>query len=153
MPCHTAIAKKNITASPSDTVEQVLKDIRKAKVTASAIIDENGIFVGLFSMHILLKDLIPVSVMMADGVEIDIKVTAAPGVAKRLENVKILPVSELMNRKPVTVLPDTPIWEGVSLLTKVGEPLPVVDNSGKFCGLITYESLVNDLESMKLADS
>lgn len=153
MPCHTAITKKNITSSPDDSVEKVLKDIRKAKVSACAIIDENGLFIGLFSMKILLKDLIPVSVAMTDGVEIDIKVTAAPGVAKRLENVKILPVSELMDRNPTTILPDAPIWEGVSLLTKRGEPLSVVDSSDKFQGLITYESLVYDLENVKSADS
>ncbi len=147
MPCHSAIVKKNITSSPDDTVEAVLKAIKKEKVIASAVVDENGKFIGLFSMKIMLKDLIPVAVSMANGVKIDIKVTAAPGVAKRLENVKTLPVFELMDRNPITVLPDAPIWEGVSLLTKEGEPLSVVDNSGKFYGLITYASLVDDLES------
>ncbi len=153
MPCYTAIVKKNITASPNDSVEKVLKDIRKSKVEACAIIDENGKFVGLFSMKILLKSLIPVSVSIADGIEIDIKVTAAPGVAKRLENSKVLPVLELMDRKPVTISPDSPIWEGVSLLTKKGGPLSVVDSSGKFLGLITYESLVKDLENMESSSS
>ncbi len=149
MPCHTAIAKTNITSSPNDSVEKVLKDIKKAKVIASAIIDDDsGEFLGLFSMKIMLKALIPVSVHMSDGIEIDIKVTAAPGVAKRLANVKTLPVSELMDRKPETVMPDTPMWEGVSLLIKRGAPLAVVDNNAKFHGFITYESLVNDLENM-----
>ena len=153
MPCHSAVAKKNITCSPDDSVEKVLKDIRKAKVYASAVIGDNGDFLGLFSMKILLKDLIPVSVVMAGDVKIDLKVSAAPGVAKRLENAKMLPVSDLMDSKPFTVLPDAPIWEGVSLLTKNGSPLSVVDHNGKFCGLITYDSLVDDLENMQLTDS
>ncbi len=154
MPCHTAIAKQNITSSPNDSVEKVLKDIKKAKVLASAIIDDDsGEFLGLFSMKVMLKALIPVSVHVADGVEIDIKVTAAPGVAKRLGNVKTLPVSELMDRKAETVMPDTPMWEGISLLVKKGAPLSVVDNNGKFRGFISYESLVSNLENIQSADS
>lgn len=153
MPCHSAIAKKHITALPDESVEKVLANIKKNKVNACAIIDESSHFLGLFSMKILLKNLIPVSVVVADGVEIDVKVTAAPGVAKRLENAKTLAVSELMDRSPNTVMPDTSIWEGVSLLTKHGSPLVVVDNNSKFHGLITYESLVIDLENMTTTDS
>ena len=153
MPCHSAILKKIVTASPDDTVEVVLKSIKKGKAQACAIVDKDGLFLGLFSMKILLRNLIPVSVAMTDGVQIDIKVTAAPGVAKRLANVKTLAVSELMDRKPDTVYPDAPIWEGVSVLTKNGSPLPVVDHSGKLHGLITYDSLVNDLESIQSIDS
>ncbi len=152
MPCHSAIVKKNITSSPDSSVEDVLKSIRKAKVHACAVIDDEGLFLGLFSIKILLKDLIPVSVAMAGDVRIDLKVTAAPGVAKRLENSKILPVSELMDRKPAIISPDAPLWEGVSLLINNGSPLPVVDNDGKFCGLITYDSLVEVLENIKPTD-
>lgn len=153
MPCHSAIVKKIVTASPDDAVEVVLKSIKKGKVQACAIIDEDGAFLGIFSMKILLKNLLPVSVAMTNGVQIDIKVTAAPGVAKRLANVKTLSVSELMERKPDTVFPDAPIWEGVSVLTNNGSPLAVVDSNGKFQGFITYDSLVDDLESMQSTDS
>lgn len=153
MPCHSAVVKKVLTSSPDDTVENVLKLIKKGKAQASAVIDDDGQFLGLFSMKILLKNLIPVSVAMTNGVQIDIKVTAAPGVAKRLANVKTLAVSELMDRKPETVFPDAPVWEGVSILTKNGSPLAVVEHDGKFHGLITYDSLVNDLESMQSTDS
>ncbi|PCJ02265.1 MAG: hypothetical protein COB14_02775 [Alphaproteobacteria bacterium] len=153
MPCHSAIVKKIVTASPDDAVEVVLKSIKKGKVQACAIIDESGAFLGVFSMKILLKNLLPVSVAMTNGVQIDIKVTAAPGVAKRLANVKTLSVSELMERKPDTVFPDAPIWEGVSVLTKNGSPLAVVDSNGKFQGFITYDSLVDDLESIQSTDS
>lgn len=153
MPCHSAIAKKNITASPEDSVEKVLKAVKKEKVSSAAIIDENGIFVGLFSRKILLSNLIPVSIAMADGVQIDVRVTAAPGVAKRLSNVKNHAVSEVMDRKPTKIKPDAPIWEGVSLLTKHGGPLCVVDDNDKFHGFLTYTSLIEDLENMQTTDS
>lgn len=152
MPCHAAIVKKSLTVKPDETVETVLKKIRKEKVNGAAIIDDDGQFIGLFSMKTLLKNLIPVSVAMADGVALDIKVTAAPGVAKRLGNVKPLPVTDVMNRKPNRVSPDAPLWEGVSALTKHGSPLLVIDDNNKYHGLITYESLVENLENMKPAD-
>ena len=153
MPCHSAITEKNVTASPGDSVEKVLKSIEKGKVRAASVVDDDGQFVGIFSLKILLKNLIPVSVAMSDGVQIDIKVQAAPGIAKRMGKVMPLPVSDLMDRKPVTVLPDDPIWEGVSQLTKSGEPLCVVDDKGKYLGMITYESLVNDLRNIETTDS
>ncbi len=153
MPCHSAIMKKSVTVSPEDTVESVLKTIRKAKVSVAGVIDEKGILLGIFSMKALLQNLIPVSVAMADGVQLDIKMTAAPGVAKRLTNMQTLPVSDIMDRKPLTVVPDAPIWEGVSLLVKHGGPLVVADDTGRFHGFITYDSFVEDLENMKTTDS
>lgn len=153
MPCHSAILSKSVYVRPDNTVEQALKEIKKAKVTAAAVLDESGTFHGIFSMKILLANLIPVSVAISGGVQLDIKLPAAPGVAKRLNNIKALAVSEIMDRKPVSVTPDAPVWEGVSLLTKHGNPLSVIDDKGKFHGLITYESLVDDLSNMETTDS
>ncbi len=152
MPCHAAIVEKSVSVLPSETIENALLLIRKHKVNAVAVIDEKGVFQGIFSMKVLLNSLIPVSVAMNEGVQIDVKLTAAPGVAKRLSNVKPLPVSELMVRKPLSVTPDAPIWKGVGLLTKNGSPLCVIDDKGKFHGLITYESLVNNLEDIGQSD-
>lgn len=152
MPCYSAIVDKKVTVSPDETVEKALKAIKKGKVNAVAVIDEDGQFHGIFSMKVLLNNLIPVSVAVNEGVHLDVKLPAAPGVAKRLNNVKPLAVSEVMDRKPQSVLPDAPVWQGVSLLTKNGSPLCVVDDKGKFHGLITYESLVDDLENIETTD-
>lgn len=153
MPCHAAVVKKNVTISPDMRVEEALKSIKKGKVNAVAVVDDDGKFLGFFSMKVLLKNLIPVSVAMVDGVQIDVKVTAAPGVAKRLENVKAHPVFEVMDRKPHCISPDSPIWEGVSLLTKYGSPLCVIDDNDHFHGFITYDSLVENLEDMHSMDA
>ncbi|MGH1404368.1 MAG: CBS domain-containing protein [Alphaproteobacteria bacterium] len=153
MPCHSAIEKKSVTAKPDDSVEKTLKAMRKAKATAVAVVDDENVLLGVFSMKILLRNLIPVSVAMADGVQIDVTVQAAPGVAKRLNNVMPLDVAEVMERKPCTVSPDSAIWEGVGFLIKNGTPLCVVDEASKFHGFITYDSLVIDLENMQTTDS
>lgn len=153
MPCYSAIDRKNVTASANDTVENVLRTMDKEGVKTAAIFDNEGDFIGIFSKNILLKNLIPVSVVTSGDVQIDMKIEAAPGIAKRLNKVMPLPVYDLMERKPTKVRLDDPIWEGVSQLTKRGEPLCVVDEKGKYHGMITYESLVNDLQNMDTSDS
>lgn len=153
MPCHTATTKTSVTVTADDTVEHTLALTKKNQSSNAAVLDEAGKLIGLFSNKILLKNLIPISVAMSDGIQIDIKVPAAPGVAKRLNNVRMHAISEVMDRKPLTVNTDDPIWEAVSLLVKNGGPLCVVDSSGKFFGFITYRSLLEDLENMQTTDS
>ncbi len=148
MPCHEAMLKKPVIVKPEQSVEDVLKVLESNKISAAPVVDDKGVLHGVFSMKILLKSLIPVSVTMGDGFQLDIKIGAAPGIAKRLAHVLPLPVSDLMDRKVTTVSPDAPLWEGVSLLTKHSGSLSVVDDKMKFLGLITYASLVGALERL-----
>ena len=145
MACHSAIEKKGVALSPKDTVEKALKTLKKRKTTAASVVDEEGNLLGVFSMGILLKNLIPVPITTSSGVHIDMKMTATPGVARRLGGVMPLSVSEVVERNPVKVLPDEPIWEVVGRMVTNCEPLCVVDDSGKFMGLVTYESLIDEL--------
>lgn len=153
MPCHNAITDKNIIIEPELSVEKALKFLQKNKIATACVVDSDGKLLGLFSQKILLKNLIPVSVVMSDGVHMDVKVGAAPGVAKRLNKTKLLPVRELTERKFISVDPDAPLWEAVSLITRHGGPLAVLDRNEKFCGLITYETLIDALDEMGSSDS
>ncbi len=152
MPCHAAIIKKHLTLSADETVEQALKKMKKSKISVCAVIDDDMHFLGMFSLKILLSKLIPVSVAMSNGVQTEVKVPAAPGVAKRLSNAKSSKISELLDSKPPVVLPDAPIWEAVGMITKYSRPLSVVDENGKFHGLITYQSLIDELENIQSSD-
>ena len=152
MPCHSAIVKNGICVSPDDSVEDVMKTLKKSKAQAAAVVDDDGLFLGVFSLKILLKNLIPVSVAMANGIQVDVQVTAAPGVSKRLSNIKPLSVLEVVERKPTTISMDSPLWEGVGLLVKHGSPLVVVDGEGKYKGFVTHESLIESLESVRSMD-
>ncbi len=152
MPCHAAKCDKVITVSRGDTVENVMKVMKKARAENAVVVDDDGMFEGIFSSRTILGSLIPVSVAMADGVQLDVKVTAAPGVAKRYGNIKPLSVEEVMDRKVHTIPPDSPIWEGVAHLTKYSEPLAVVDDKGKYCGLVTYNSILEHLDTVMPVD-
>lgn len=152
MPCYNATIEKEVTVSPDMTVEAALKFLRKNKIVTACVVNEAGKLIGLFSEKILLQHLIPVSVAMSDGVLLDVKVGAAPGVAKRLAKTKLLPVHELAERKFHAVDPDAPLWEAVSLITMHGGPLVVIDRNQKFAGLITYQTLLDALDEMNAVD-
>lgn len=152
MPCHTAMIDKPLTASPDDPVEKVLANMKKKKAEYVSIVDKDGVLQGLFSFQILMKNLLPVSVAMSNGVRIDVGLKAAPGIAKRMKKVLPLPVSDIMERKMNLVRPETPTWEGINLLVSQGAPLAVVeDENMKFLGLITSVSAVEDLQKMEEA--
>ncbi|MFP4098259.1 MAG: HPP family protein [Alphaproteobacteria bacterium] len=154
MACHSAIEKKGSVLLPEETVENALAVLKEHEITAVPVIDGDGGFQGLFSIGILLRNLIPVSLTTSSGVQIDMKMTAVPGVAKRLAKIMPLSVAEVMDRKPARILPNEPIWEVVGQLTVKGEPLCVIDEKGKFIGLITYNSLFHELkDQMNSEDS
>ncbi|MGH1397712.1 MAG: CBS domain-containing protein [Alphaproteobacteria bacterium] len=155
MPCHAAIVDKHLVLKEDVKVEKALKAIKKAAAAHAAVTDENGTLVGFFSYAILMKNLLPVSVAMADGIQLDVTIPAAPGIAKRLKNVLPLQLSQFIERKNFPVVyPETPLWEGVNLIVQTGLPLCVIEpESQKYIGLITHESAFDELQRLKDSES
>ena len=152
MPSHAAIADKHLTIPPDMEVEDALKELKKKKMAEAVVVDESGVAVGLFSLRIVMQNLLPVSVAMSDGIQLDVKVRAAPGIAKRLKKVHPLPVETLMDRKFAYIYPETPIWEAVHHLVHTSPSLIVVEaENKKFVGMITAESAMAELK--RLLDS
>lgn len=150
MPSHAAMIEKPVVVSPDQTVEKALKELKKKKIDAAAVIGENGELEGVFSMRLVMQNLLPVSVAMSNGINLDMPVRAAPGIAKRLKKVYPLKVSELMDRKAATVYPDTPIWECINGLMSSGGPLFVVDDTEhKFLGMIDVQSAFQELQRLQ----
>ena len=152
MSCKNAMTEKFIAAHPDDGVENILKTMKKAGVESMPVIDSQERLVGIFSLKILMKNLLPVSVEI-NGIEADVTIAAAPGIAKRLHKIPSLSVNDVMDRKVFAVSPDTAIWEGVNLLMQHDAPLTVVDQgSGKVLGIITYQSALDELNRMRDAN-
>ena len=142
--------EKPLKISPDTTVEQALKQLKKDKSGYAVIVNDNGTFEGILSAKILMKHLLPVSVNINDGSGVDVSVNAAPGIAKRLKKVEALPVSNFMQRKVNFILPESPTWEGISMIITKGDPLIVVqDEDLKFLGLITHASALDDLQKIE----
>lgn len=147
MPCHSATTKKLVTVSEDMEMGDAIKILQKEDITSVPVIDEKGVVQGILCLHDLLKNLLPVSVPLEDGGHVDLRVGAAPGVAKRLRNIKSTPVKEIMNRKFCAVHPDTPLWEGVQNLVQHGSPVLVTEaETGKLLGVITQHSVIGELE-------
>ncbi len=151
MPCHAAIVEKALVLKADMTIEKALKEMAKKKIDCAAVVDSKGLITGFFSYQILMKNLLPVSVVMNDGVQLDVKIPAAPGIAKRLRKVLPLTVNEIMERKNFPVVyPETPLWEGVSLLVQHGHPLTVIEaKTQRYIGIITQESALNELQRLQ----
>ncbi len=153
MPCHAAMMEKIVTLSADKTVEDAVKILDKHKIDALPVINEDGVFEGLFGRRSLMKNLLPVSVAMSDGIQLDVKIPAAPGIAKRLRKVMPLPIGDFMDRKVPSVQPDMALWQCVSLLVQHGGPLPVLEaETERFVGLITLESALKELIRLKSSE-
>lgn len=151
MPCHAAIADKALTIKVDSTIEKALKAMKKAKVEYAPVIDADGVLIGLLSYNILMKNLLPVSVNMSDGIQLDVNIPAAPGIAKRLRNVMLLTVDTVMERKDFPVVyPETPTWEGVNMMVQTGLPLTVIEpETQKYIGFISQTSLLDELQRLQ----
>lgn len=150
MPCDTAMIDNLITAKPDQTVGDVLQVFEDQNIRSLAIIDDSGSLMGLITMQIIMKNLLPTAASMANGLEnLDFITGSAPGAAKRLGKLMDKKVTELMDSKPRTVNPDTNSWEAVRLMVKHGSPIPVVEEgSGKFVGMISTNSLMRKMKTL-----
>lgn len=154
MPSHAAIAEKFLTVPPDMEVEKALKELKKKKIDFAAVVNDKGVVEGVFSLEVVMKNLLPVSVAMADGIQLDVTVRAAPGIAKRLNKVYPLTVETLMERKFNAVYPETPIWEAVNFLVTGKEDLIVVEGENlKFLGVITAQSAMEELKRLQESES
>jgi predicted transcriptional regulator len=150
MSIKTAITDKFLSVSPDDTVEDALKALKKAKVETAPVLDDQGRLLGVFSLQALMKNLLPVSVPMNDGITLDITIPAGPGIAKRLNKVHFLSVSAVMERKVNAITSETPVWEAINFLVQYGSPLIVVEyQTGKAIGIMTAQSALDELNRMK----
>lgn len=155
MPCHAAIVDKALVLKVDTKISKALKDMKKKGVQSAAVIDGKGALAGFFSYRILMKNLLPVSIAMSDGIQLDVTIPAAPGIAKRLKKVMPLTVETLMERKNFPVVyPETPLWEGVNLIVQTGLPLSVVEGEANtYIGLVTHESALEELERLQNSEA
>lgn len=150
MPCKDAIVSKVPTVKPDQTVEQALKELKKSGASFAPVVDKDKILLGVFSVSRVLQDVLPVSVSVGEeGSMRNVHIPAAPGMAKRLQKHQTTLVSDIMDRQPPTVSPETPLEVAIRHVRAKGEPVAVVDaQSGQFKGVVSDESLLETLQKM-----
>lgn len=149
MPCHAGMRDQLLCVSAQDTVENVLASMDKDCHDFAVVTDEAGAYAGIFSRSILLGALLPVEVKV-DGSAM-VTLSAAPGIAQRLQKSKPLPVDKFVDKSCKTAPPNLPLWEGITLLLdNKNMPLVVVDaNTRKPLGLMCETSVLHELERMQ----
>lgn len=141
---------KVITVSENDTVEQALRLLDEKQVRAAPVIDENGVFKGMFSTHEVIKSLVPS--YMTQGIQsLDFATGASTVLASRLK--KMFPTrvgNHVLEDDCVKITDNTNTWEALRMLTRYGSPIPVVDrDTKKLIGLISEQSAIEALLKME----
>lgn len=152
MPCHAAMSNNFLKVKHTETVESVLETMHKKKSDFAVVTGEHGQFEGMFKIQSLFKNLLPVSIAMPDGLQANINLSAAPGIAKRLKKVEPLPVEQFMERGVPAVNPETPLWVAVKLLVEHAGPLVVIEadqEHEKVIGVLDSASVLKELERLK----
>ncbi len=155
MSCRDALIEKVLTAWPEQTVEAILKDMRKNNVSFVPVVDGNKTLVGQFSISLLLEDTLPVSLAAGSGggdknLLMNVVIPASVGLSKRLQRSLGVPVSALMQRVSSVLYADSPLEAAIQEVSKAGGPVPVVERGkNTLLGMISAESILAFLEKEK----
>lgn len=154
MSCKDALVEKSVHIAPDQTVKEALHILEENHIRIAPVIDKNNHLVGMFGLHSLMEDLLPMAAQIEDGlVDLDFMVGGAPSAAKKIRKIGPQLVRNHMDKDLDDILlhPDTPILEVIRHLTKYGSPLPVVEeNSYKFVGLVSEQSCLHRLHEILL---
>lgn len=150
MTVKTAIITNVISAKQDDTVDSVMALFDKHGIRAVPVVDAGGNYVGMFSIHQLLKKLLPLSATIEHALPtLDFIKNAAPEIAERKREMMARRVGEVLDESVATISPETSHSEGILLLVRHGSPLPVLEEgTQRFVGLLTEQSMVSSLRNI-----
>jgi acetoin utilization protein AcuB len=118
------MSPKVLTLQPSDSISSAIHLMKEKRIRRIPIVNGGGKLVGIVSDRDL-KDVSPSRATTLDIWELHAV----------LDKLKI---SDIMTKKPFTVLPDTPIERAAQImLEKRVEGLPVLDAKGTLVGILT----------------
>ncbi|MGE0108905.1 MAG: CBS domain-containing protein [Bdellovibrionales bacterium] len=149
MSCKDAMLTDIARATPSQTVQDIMDVFETRRFNSVPVVDKDDKVVGMFSMHALFNNLLPNAVKIEGGLDsLGFLAESEPGVAKKLRKLCATPISEVMEKNPPLVGPETTAWESVRLMAQFGSPVMVVDGNQKLLGMITTQSLLKRLQKV-----
>ena len=132
------------TVLPETSVEEVMRLIDSNDIQRVAVIDKNGVFLGLISDRDLLaafsEKTCGIWNFFMKKIPFSERGKLYHDVSHCIQNKS---AGEIMKRDIVVVEEDTPLQKALTLMTqKALKRLPVVDKDGKFKGMISRDSLL-----------
>lgn len=146
MTAKTLMNANPVTLRLTDTVAAAAEHIIKQHLRHIPVVDDQGRYVGTFSIYSLLQLALPKAVTMKEGLSNAGFVNEeAPELAQRLRRRSNEPVSNWLSKDPV-VHPDSSAMDALLLLLQGRVSLPVVDKqSQKLAGMISSWNVIEKL--------
>ena len=125
---------------PGDTVGQAVKLVMEHRYRNLPVVDENGLYLGVFDINVLLRIVLPPAVVLEKGLTTPPFVTdGLHDLYLRLAALKDKPILEFINEDAVVVNPDTPLVESLLALYHTRTSIPVVvGKERRLAGMISY---------------
>ncbi|MCV6596759.1 MAG: CBS domain-containing protein [Mangrovicoccus sp.] len=142
------------TIGPDDSIATAFNVIKKSRARFLPVVDENGVYLGVFTSPTLLKLILPKAATIGMGSEstrvaldnLGFMSLSKSDFDDQLEHLKLEKVSDNMSNPaniPVAA-PDTPIMEGIFLIYKFKRHVILVDPKTKrFVGTVSPNSLLD----------
>ncbi len=125
---------------PDDSIMTGIELVMKYRFRRLPVVDDEGIFQGVFGVNCLLRLALPKAVVMEYGLEnIHFVRESLSDLRRRIQDVEKEPISICMHQDSIQVAPDLPLLETLRILYMTRASLPVVEpESGKLLGIISY---------------
>ena len=136
----TAIMSKSpITISEQESVADGAAKLVSNHFTSLPVVDEHGVYVGMFGLYDLLGLLVP-RVALAGDLMANLRFIAddPEDLRNRYRDIRERRVGEVANRNAPRLDPDSPEVEAIRLFCRNHMSLPVVDRqSGRVIGIVS----------------
>ena len=146
MTARTLMNPNPVALRPTDTVATAADHILKHHLRHLPVVDEQGRYIGTFSIYSLLQLSLPKAVTMKEGLtDVSFVNETAQDLAQRLRERRDELVKNWLSQDPVTH-PDMPAMEVVLLMLRGHTSVPVVDKqTQRLEGMVSSWNVVESL--------
>ena len=135
-----------VTFSPDTDIASAAKVLLEKKINGAPVVDEQGAIVGILCQSDLIvqqkKFPIPSLFTLLDGF---VSMTSMKRLEADIHKMSAATVADAMSPNPVTVTPETPIEDAVSLMVEKSlHTLPVTDG-GQLVGILGKQDILRTL--------
>jgi CBS domain-containing protein len=129
-----------VVLSPDESIAEAARKFMDRRYRSLPVVDENHKFLGVVTVSIMLKIVLPKAATMSGGVSSLTYVNVTfPELWQRFLDASNDRVADHMKTNPITVTPNTSLLETLLLVYKEKINLPVVDSdTGRLEGMISY---------------
>lgn len=139
MTCESLMTTHLPTLRHSDMVEQAVQALLDHRVPGLPVVDDQGRYLGIFSLCRLLGQLLPKAATLDGGLpDLAYVNESFADVRERFQNLKGHRVGDYLDTKVTVLHPDTPLMQTVLTLYRSQNLLPVVEeHTHKLVGVVS----------------